>query len=125
MSGLSLLPTAAAAAEVQVGSPVLNIAIFAAFVVGTMTVVIKVAGGDDVELTVRSTTHGPIMSDVLPGVAEAGERGDDGGGTGDQAVSLAWTALTPSTTADAIFALNTAKDWDDFREAARDFSVPS
>lgn len=87
--------------------------------------VIKVAGGDDVELTVRSTTHGPIMSDVLPGVAEAGERGDGGGGTGDQAVSLAWTALTPSTTADAIFALNTAKDWGDFREAARDFSVPS
>ena len=35
--------------------------------------VIKVAGGDDVEITVRSTLHGPIMSDVMTGIAEAGD----------------------------------------------------
>ena len=84
--------------------------------------VIKVAGGDDVEITVRSTIHGPIMSDVMTGIAEAG---DDDEGSTRHAVSLAWTALTPATTADAIFDLNTATTFADFRQAARSFAVPS
>ena len=41
------------------------------------------------------------------------------------AVSLAWTALTPRPTADAIFLFDAAGDWDEFREAARRFDVPS
>ncbi|MEZ5091682.1 penicillin acylase family protein, partial [Nocardioides sp.] len=46
-------------------------------------------------------------------------------GSTDYAVSLAWTALTPSTTADAILALDLASDWGEFRAAARDFAVPA
>ena len=84
--------------------------------------ILKVAGGDDVELTVRSTVHGPIISDVLDGVADAG---DDPDSVKTHAVSLAWTALTPATTADAIFELNTAASFADFREAASSFAVPS
>ena len=34
------------------------------------------------------------------------------------AVALAWTALQPTATADAILELNLATDWDEFREAA-------
>ena len=45
--------------------------------------------------------------------------------TNRYAVSLAWTALTPGTTADAIFALDRATNWSDFRKAAALFSVPS
>ena len=41
------------------------------------------------------------------------------------AVSLAWTALQPTATADAMLALNTATDWSSFREAASQFAVPA
>ncbi|GAA2473890.1 penicillin acylase family protein [Terrabacter carboxydivorans] len=88
---------------------------------------IKVAGGADVPLTVRSTLHGPILSDVVPAIDAAGDRSVVRGApqTNRYAVSLAWTALTPGTTADAIFALNRATNWSDFRKAASLFSVPS
>ncbi|MGO1166665.1 MAG: penicillin acylase family protein [Janibacter sp.] len=90
------------------------------------TETIKVAGGKDEKITVRSTAHGPILSDVLPGVAAAGREVEiDGRRTSDYAVSLAWTALTPSRTADAILALNSATNFEDFRAAAKDFTVPS
>ncbi|MDO9497868.1 MAG: penicillin acylase family protein, partial [Nocardioides sp.] len=90
------------------------------------TETIEVADGDDVELTVRSTAHGPILSavdDVLADVAEVApvERPP----TDEYAVSLAWTALQPGTTADAVLALNLATDWDSFRSAIADFGVPA
>lgn len=88
---------------------------------------IKVAGGPDVVITVRSTGHGPIMSDVLPSVADAGAHTAVRGAPQSKiyAVSMAWTALTPSTTADAIFALDRAQNWNEFRDAASKFAVPS
>ncbi|WP_179825393.1 penicillin acylase family protein [Nocardiopsis aegyptia] len=94
---------------------------------------IAVAGGDDVEITVRSTHHGPLLSDAeagadLAGIAEepavAEEDGEDGEG-GEYAVALSWTALEPGTTADSIFTLNRARDWSDFRTAASLFGVPA
>jgi len=91
--------------------------------------VIEVRDGDDVEVTVRSTAHGPILSDADPLVADVGEaaRPDHAGGrpAGGYAVSLAWTALEPTDTADAIMRLNTASNWDEFRQAASSFAVPS
>ncbi|MEW1954708.1 penicillin acylase family protein [Terrabacter sp. NPDC080008] len=89
--------------------------------------VIKVAGGADVPLTVRSTVHGPILSDVLSDVDAAGDRSVVRGApqSNRYAVSLAWTALTPGTTADAVFAIDKARNWTEFRKAAASFSVPS
>jgi len=75
---------------------------------------IKVAGGETRVHTVRSTRHGPILSDVNEDVARVGP-----------AVSLQWAALEPSRTIAAVFDLNTAQDWDDFRDAARRFEVPA
>src|SRR5690606_22888089 len=46
-------------------------------------------------------------------------------GTWEHEVSLAWTALTPRPTADALFALDTAKDWTSFRSALARFAVPA
>ncbi len=40
-------------------------------------------------------------------------------------MSLAWTALEPAPTADAILALNAATDWESFRAAAAQFAVPA
>lgn len=98
----------------------------------------KVAGGDDVELVVRSTANGPIVSGLtgdLTAIAEdphvelpgglARVRDVDGPPQGEYAVSLRWTALEPGTTASAIFALNRARDFDDFRGAAALFDVPA
>ncbi|MBD3923377.1 penicillin acylase family protein [Nocardioides cavernae] len=92
------------------------------------TETIKVRGGDDVEMRVRETVHGPLISDVSTEFATVGanaptdEPGERGSG---YAVALAWTALEPAPTADAILALNRASDWDSFRAAAADFSVPA
>jgi len=89
---------------------------------------IAVAGADDVELTIRETDHGPLLSDVSSELstvgadAEAPVGPDPGNGF---AVALRWTALDPAPTADAILALNRASDWDEFRAAAADFAVPA
>ena len=91
------------------------------------TETIRVAGGDDETLQVRRTVHGPIISDVIDSVATMGRNAllrltpqQD-----TYAVSLAWTGLVPSTTADAIFALDTAKNFTEFRSAAAKFAVPA
>ena len=88
------------------------------------TETIKVDGGDDVTLTVRSTDHGPLLSDVADDVADAG---DDPPGVraGKYAVALQWTALQPSATADAVLGIDAATDWDSFRNAASSFAVPA
>ena len=105
----------------------------------TRTEEIKVAGADPVVITVRETVDGPLISDVngittytsvgadspvpapgsasIPGVTP--ERADG------YSVALRWTALTPRNTFDAFDVLNTAQNWDDFREAARLLAVPS
>ncbi|MGP4113391.1 penicillin acylase family protein [Streptomyces sp. 4N509B] len=95
----------------------------------TRTEVIEVAGGSSHEITVRSTVNGPIISDRDEEIADAGgsapvdvDAPDRGSG---YAVSLNWTALTPSNTMDAVFGINTASTFDEFRAAARDFAVPS
>ncbi len=90
------------------------------------TETIKVAGQKSQRITVRSTTHGPILSDVLPEVADAGREAEvDERPADDYAVSLAWTALEPSSTADAILGFNLASSFEEFRDAAEDFAVPS
>ncbi|MEU8245388.1 penicillin acylase family protein [Nonomuraea sp. NPDC048916] len=77
---------------------------------------IKVAGGATVTIDVRSTRHGPLINEVM---------GDVKPGEGANAVALQWTALMPGRTADAIFALNEAADWHEFRAAAALFDVPA
>ena len=89
---------------------------------------IEVRGGDDVVFRVRSTGHGPLLSDVSDEFKEVGGLADpdnDDGYAAAYGVSLAWTALDPSPTADAILALDTAGGWDEFREAAAMFDVPA
>lgn len=85
---------------------------------------IEVAGGEDVSITVRSTRNGPLISDHDDQLSEVGMAVDR---VADEAygVSLRWTALEPGRTADAIFALNQATDWEQFRAAAAIFEVPS
>ena len=90
-----------------------------------------VAGGEDQELEVRSTHHGPILSDLEPDFGQiAADPPADWYETnvevppGEWALSLRWTALDVSTTAQAIFTLNRVTDFADFRQAAAEFDVP-
>jgi penicillin G amidase len=79
--------------------------------------------------TVRATDHGPLLSDVSAQLSTVGANApveDDAPDRGNgYAVAIAWTALTPDNTADAIFELDKASGWDEFRAAAADFAVPS
>jgi penicillin G amidase len=80
-------------------------------------------------ITVRSTRDGPILSDVSDDWARAGRDApvpkDAPERRGGYAVALKWAALTPGNTADAVFEIDRATDWGQFRDAARDFQTPS
>ncbi|WP_086794420.1 penicillin acylase family protein [Streptomyces thermovulgaris] len=91
--------------------------------------VIKVAGGASKRIVVRETTNGPLLSDRSAELVTVGKKApvdtaapDRGDGYG---IALKWTALEPGTTMDAVFAMDKAKNFDDFREAAKLFDVPS
>jgi penicillin amidase len=90
---------------------------------------IRVLGGKPVSLTVRSTDHGPLLSDVSAQLSTVGadapvSAGHPPRGNG-YAVAIEWTGLMPNNTTDAIFELDKATDWRQFRHAARDFAAPS
>jgi penicillin amidase len=90
----------------------------------------EIAGQDEAEtITVRSTRHGPLISDVSDDLSTVGVNAPvpDESPERDSgyAVALRWTALEPGRTADALFAINRASNWDEFRDAARSFDVPS
>ncbi|HKE71837.1 MAG TPA: penicillin acylase family protein [Nocardioidaceae bacterium] len=97
----------------------------------TRTEDIRVAGRDDpVTITVRSTRHGPLISDVDDDAADAGSTaaaataGAESDAT-SYAVALRWTALQTGRTMDAIFGINEATNWRQFHRAAKHLDVPS
>jgi penicillin amidase len=91
------------------------------------TETIKVAGGRDVTTTVRETVHGPLLSDLTPPstLADASGLFEGNDQISSYAVSLAWAPLLPGHTADAIFGINTAVNFSQFRSAAKDFAAPA
>ncbi|MFF3323156.1 penicillin acylase family protein [Streptomyces sp. NPDC002889] len=95
----------------------------------TRTEVIKVAGGADKKITVRSTGHGPLVSDRSSELEKVGEKAPVSNAAPDRgsgyAVALQWTALQPGNSMDAVFELDRAKDFKSFRKASRKFEVPS
>lgn len=85
---------------------------------------IQVAGQEPVILKVRRTNHGPIISEDYAPLEEFNSK------TNLElppayAISLRWTALEPTRMVNAILQMNLAQNWEQFRQAARDFVVPS
>ncbi|WP_257347554.1 penicillin acylase family protein [Pseudalkalibacillus decolorationis] len=74
---------------------------------------IQIKGANPVEHTVMITRHGPIISEFAH---------DD---NPDTALALKWTALQPSTELEAVLLMNSAKDWDEFKEALTYFHTPA
>lgn len=95
----------------------------------TRTETIEVAGSDPVTIEVRSTDHGPLISDVLSDVAKAGQTAPVPGEkvlrSTAYAVALDWSALTPGKGMDAIFALDVADDFQSFRKAVLKLDTPA
>lgn len=82
-----------------------------------------------VTLTVRESRHGPLISDVSQELSTVGadapvRRSAPPPGNG-YAVALRWTALQPGRTADALFDIDTATNWTELRNAARQFDAPT
>jgi penicillin amidase len=91
-----------------------------------MTIVnetIRVKGGADAPLTIRYTRHGPLIGDVYGLEDFAPGSGLDP--AYQYAFAFRWTALEVNFTWRAIFKLNRAQNFDEFRDALRDFAAPS
>ena len=93
---------------------------------------IQIGGGQPVDLPVRVTRHGPIISDVyaplknevtptaIPFKDRVGIELPQ-----NYAIALRWTALELGSVFEAIWGLDKAKNWDEFRIAASHFIVPA
>lgn len=82
---------------------------------GTREEIIKVKGGGDEKLVVRTTRHGPVISDLTAkGLTKGGE-----------VLALRATALEPDdVSAQGIYKINRAIDWRSFSLALKDFQSP-
>lgn len=91
---------------------------------------IKVAGGAAKTIVVRQTDDGmPLLSDRDDELVQVGKKATVDAGAPDRgdgyAIALRWTALDPGNTMDAVFAMDKASNWNEFRKAAASFEVPS
>lgn len=66
--------------------------------------------------SVRITRHGPIITSIAAD--------PESPVASDEELSLAWTALQPGNIVRAALRINTARDWESFRAALRDWNVP-
>ena len=79
---------------------------------------IHVKGAADVVFRVRTTRHGPVLSDVDAGLAALAGPG--------KAMALAYTGLGgQDTSADSFLRVNAAQDWDAFLAALRFHQTPT
>jgi len=95
---------------------------------------INVAGDDPVEITVRSTRHGPVISDVYGPLKNQGDPKDktfipfkERAGVDlpeNYVIALSWAALQTGDPFEAVFGFNKAQNWDEFRQAAKLFHTP-
>lgn len=92
----------------------------------TVTETIGVAGADPEEITVRYTRHGPVVSDTFEALDDFGRPdGLDTPVPDEFVLALRWTALEPANTLRSVRKMNVARDFEEFRAAARDWDVPS
>ena len=87
-----------------------------AFDVRTETIHVK--GGADVKLEIRTTRHGPVLSDISADLKDFAGPG--------KAVALAFTGLGDrDTTAEAFMRVNAARNWGEFLDALRLYQTPT
>ena len=72
--------------------------------------IIRVKGKPEVNVDVEVTRHGPIISDIIPGE--------------NRKLALKWVIYDPQTRHAPFFAVDSAKNWQDFRAAFSQFGAP-
>ena len=72
--------------------------------------IIRVKGKPEVNVDVEVTRHGPIISDIIPGEKRN--------------LALKWIIYDPQASRAAFFAVDSAKNWQDFRAAFSQFGTP-
>ncbi|MGA2904538.1 MAG: penicillin acylase family protein [Candidatus Korobacteraceae bacterium] len=72
--------------------------------------IIRVKGGPEVTLDVVTTRHGPIITDLIPGEWRK--------------LALKWTVYDPQAMRIPFFAIDSAKNWQDFETAFSQFGAP-
>ncbi len=78
-------------------------------------------GTEPITIQTRETHLGPIINDNQ--IDE--ETGEILGFNNENPLALRWTAYEPSRLVEAIFLLNMATDWEEFRDALRLWNVPA
>lgn len=76
--------------------------------------IIKVKDGDDQSFDIRFTNHGPVISDIYP-TQEL---------TNDKLIVMQWTGHEISNEMKALYNINWANDFQDFKDALPTFGVP-
>lgn len=99
------------------------------------TETIQIAGSEPVTVEVLTTRHGPVISSSFGALMDKGDPQDkefvpfkERAGLDlpeTYVIALKWTALSPSTPFEAVWGLNQAQNWQDFRDAAAKFHVPA
>ena len=85
---------------------------------------ITVSGGDPIEIDVRISRHGPLVSDAINANNAASNREPRPDPV--EPLAFRWTALDESDdTVVAFLLLNEARNWEEFTAALRHFVVPS
>ncbi|MDQ5825044.1 MAG: penicillin acylase family protein [Chloroflexota bacterium] len=82
-----------------------------------ITETIKVKDAAPITYTVRLTERGPLLSDAF-------DPEDPTGASVEKPLSLQWTALAPGRLFEALYSLQTASNWEEFRSALSKWSVP-
>jgi len=94
------------------------------FKIITENIVVKDSGG--IPITIRLTHHGPMISNIHPlkyigkGVSEI--KLDTA--LGNTAMSIRWTGFEVSDETYAFYLINRAKNWEEFKQGLREFTVP-
>jgi len=76
--------------------------------------VIKVKDGDDRLISIRSTKHGPVISDIYPN-----KQLTDG-----KVIAMRWTGHEISNELAAVYGINKAGSFSEFQNAVSEFEVP-
>ena len=75
--------------------------------------VIKLKEGKDTTITIRTSVHGPVISDIHPLLRKS-----------DKVLTMSWTGHWITKEMDAWVKMTTMKNWNDYTNAVKDFGVP-
>ena len=75
--------------------------------------IVKLKSGRDTTITIRTSVHGPVISDIHPLIKNS-----------NQVLTMSWTGHWVTKEMDAWVKMTTMKNWDEYTSAVKDFGVP-